>query len=158
MYTIPTSLNQAEIDTAYNLAKNNTDQVFDKSLPFICHMIHLRAFDVQFIRYFKAKEIQDKETFPQPIWFKNERVCWCPCNNHFKTWRNKCCFEKYVDQPCENKACSMQELINHLQGHKLEDCKAHCLLYIFIYYLHKGKKDRHLVSQIRTKTFANIVN
>ena len=51
---IDKNLNQTEIDTTYSVAKHNIDQIFDKSLPFLYHIIHLHAFDISFLHYFKA--------------------------------------------------------------------------------------------------------
>ena len=45
-----------------------------------------------------------------------------------------------------------------MQELKLENCKVHRLLYLYIYYLHRGKKDRKLVRQIEKNTCQNIVN
>ena len=58
-----------------------------------------------------------------------------------------------MDKPCENTAYNIQGLIEHLQSHTLNDCRVHRLLYLYIYYLHDGKRDRRLVSKNFTSTF-----
>ena len=147
------NLEQEQIDLSFNIAKANINEVYDKSLSFICQIIHIRAFDFAFIRYSNNRKKMDKLRFRQVITNKNDEVCWCPCNKHFERWRNVCGFENYVDKPCEDIPYNIQGLIKHLASHGLDDCRVHRLLYLYIYYLHDGKKDRRLVSKNFTSTF-----
>ena len=68
-----------------------------------------------------------------------EKLCWCPCNDYFKIWRNSYALEYDIDNHrtiCGNKSYSPQGLIEHLGTYRMKSCHYHRLLHLYLYFLY----------------------